>query len=129
MTSAAKSSLVAKDQHQVLRFGRHLIELRRCLYGNADGLINYSHAYRAEERISTAPAESTMHYLGNDRMAKKRPTRLSAEGTHLMLEVRCAALADQLGGFREWYPEFRRNPTATPIRGPRHYPHLGPGCS
>ena len=49
VVEAAKNSLATKDQHQRLRFGLHLIKLRRCLHGNA--------------RQRTEPLGETWHLL------------------------------------------------------------------
>jgi hypothetical protein len=61
-------------------------------------------------RISRALAESAMSHLVNQRMGKRQPMRWSAEGAHLLLQVRCAVLDNRLEMlFREWLP-FRRQP-------------------
>jgi len=56
-------------------------------------------------------AESGMNHLVNARMAKRQPMRWSAEGAHLLLQVRCALLDDRLDElFREWYPDWGTSP-------------------
>ena len=60
-------------------------------------------------RISSALAESAMSHLVNQRLGKRQPMRWSAEGAHLLLQVRCADLDNRLEMlFREWLPKFRR---------------------
>ena len=52
-------------------------------------------------------------------MAKRQPMRWSAEGAHLLLQVRCALLDDRLDElFREWYPEWGTSPPAVAVRPP-----------
>jgi hypothetical protein len=55
--------------------------------------------------------------LVNERMGKRQPMRWSAEGAHLLLQVRCAVLNNRLEMlFREWLPKFRRQ-TPLPLIG------------
>ena len=86
----------------------HLLDLRNYLVSNQNGLTNYAHAYRHSLRISSAPAESGMNHLVNQRMGKHQPMRWSADGAHLLLQVRCAVIDGRLDDlFRERYPMFR----------------------
>jgi hypothetical protein len=56
--------------------------------------------------IGSAPAESGMNHLIN-RMGKRQPMRWSANGAHLLLQVRCAVLDHRLEVlFREWFPRL-----------------------
>jgi hypothetical protein len=49
-----------------------------------------------------------MNHLVNQRMGKHQPMRWSAEGAHLLLQVRCAVVDRRLENlFREQYPMFR----------------------
>ena len=49
-------------------------------------------------------AESGMNHLINARMAKRQPMRWSAEGAHLLLQVRTQVLNDDLHRtFERWY--------------------------
>jgi hypothetical protein len=98
------------------RFRDHLLKLRDYLVSNQSGLTNYNHAYRHGLRISSAPAESGMNHLVNQRMGKHQPMRWSAQGAHLLLQVRCAVLDRRLEElFREQYPMFRRTAPATAL--------------
>jgi hypothetical protein len=57
-----------------------------------------------------------MNHLVNARMGKRRPMRWSAEGAHLLLQVRCALLDNRLDDlFREWYPHFGAAPLAVAL--------------
>ena len=109
--NAAKTGLKiesATDAERLQRFRRHLFELKEYLRNNWKNLTNYAHAYRHGLRISSAPAESGMSHLVNQRMGKRQPMRWSAAGAHQLLQVRCAVLDCRLEGFfREWYPKFR----------------------
>jgi hypothetical protein len=52
-----------------------------------------------------------MSHLVNQRMGKRQPMRLSAEGAHQLLQVRCAVLDPRLETFfRELHPKFRLTP-------------------
>jgi hypothetical protein len=109
--NAAKTGLKvepATDAERLQRFRRHLFELKEYLRNNWKNLTNYAHAYCHGLRISSAPAESGMSHLVNQRMGKRQPMRWSAAGAHQLLQVRCAVLDCRLEGFfREWYPKFR----------------------
>jgi hypothetical protein len=111
---AAKRSLdivTPGDRERLYRFRQHLFDLHEYLKNNWKSLTNYAYAYRNGLRISSALAESGMAHLVNQRMGKKQSMRWSAEGAHLLLQVRCAVLDGQLVTFfREWFPGFRENP-------------------
>jgi hypothetical protein len=90
------------------RFRKHLRDLRDYLVNNQTSLTNYAHAHRNGLRISSAPAESGMSHVINQRMGKRQPMCWTAEGAHLLLQVRCAVLDGRLDAlFRERYPRFR----------------------
>ncbi len=75
-------------------------------------------AHKHGRRISSAPAESGMSHLVNQRMGKRQPMCWSLEGAHLLLQVRCAMLDNRLDTrFREWYPRFRQMPAAVELPG------------
>jgi hypothetical protein len=100
------------------RFRRHIRDLRDYLVNNQTSLTNYADAYRNGLRISSAPAESGMSHVVNQRMAKLQPMCWTAEGAHLLLQVRCAVLDGKLDDlFREWYPRFRLKPLASGLTG------------
>jgi len=101
------------DGERLQRFRRHLVGLRRYLHGNTQLLFNYGRTRRDGRRISTATAESGMNHLVNARLAKRRSMRWSADGAHLLLQVRCALLDNRLDDlFREWYPGWGSSPRA-----------------
>jgi hypothetical protein len=107
----------AAIEERLERLRRHLLTFRDYLVSNREGLTNYSHAYRHGLRISSAPAESGMNHLINQRMGKHQPMRWSAEGAHMLLQVRCAVFDQRLESlFREQYPMFRRTAPAAPLR-------------
>ena len=86
---------------------------RRAATSNAHLLFHYARTWRSGGRISTAMAESGMNHLINARMGKHQPMRWSAEGAHLLLQVRCALLDDRLDRlFGEWYPGWGTSPPA-----------------
>jgi hypothetical protein len=113
---AAKTGLKlesAGDIERLQRFRRHLFELKEYLRNNWKNLTNYAHAYRHGLRISSAPAESGMSHLVNQRMGKRQSMRWSAEGAHQLLQARCAVLDCRLEAFfRELHPKFRLSPPA-----------------
>jgi hypothetical protein len=108
---AVIESLRSLDAERVGRFRQHLVSLRDYLKNNWSSLTNYGHLHRHGRRISSAPAESGMTHLVNQRMGKCQPMCWSLEGAHLLLQVRCAMLDNRLDArFREWYPQFRQMP-------------------
>jgi hypothetical protein len=113
-TSLVATTVTTFNAERVKRFRQHLIDLRDYLISNQRNLTNYGKARRDGLRISSAPAESGMNHLINQRMAKRQPMRWSAYGAHLLLQVRCAVLDHRLEGlFREWFPRFRATPPIT----------------
>jgi hypothetical protein len=101
----------AIDTERLRRFRRHLFEFKEYLRNNWKNLTNYADAYRRGLRISSAPAESGMSHLVNQRMGKRQPMRWSAEGAHQLLQVRCAVLDRRFEAFfRELHPKFRSTP-------------------
>jgi hypothetical protein len=112
-TRAAAEHPHSPDGARVRRFRKHLLDLRDYLRNNWSGLTNYTHAYRHRLRISSAPAESSMSHVVNQRMGKRQPMCWSMEGAHFLLQVRCAVLDGRLETlFREWHPRFRLAPAA-----------------
>jgi len=109
-------TLDAEDAERVGRFRQHLVSLRDYLKNNWSSLTNYGHLHRHGRRISSAPAESGMTHLVNQRMGKRQPMCWSREGAHLLLQVRCAMLDCRLDArFRELYPQFRQTPAAVQL--------------
>jgi hypothetical protein len=104
--AATRLGQAASEHMQCFR--KHLRELRDYLVNNQTSLTNYAHAQRNGLRISSAPAESGMSHVVNQRMGKRQPMCWTAEGAHLLLQVRCAVLDGRLDAlFREQYPRFR----------------------
>jgi len=100
------------------RFRKHIRDLRDYLVNNQTSLTNYAYAYRNGLRISSAPSESGMSHVVNQRMGKLQPMCWTAEGAHLLLQVRCAVLDGKLDApFREWYPRFRLKSPASGSTG------------
>jgi hypothetical protein len=107
--------IAAACAERIQRFRSHLLELRNYLVSNQNGLTNYAHAYRHGLRISSAPAESGMNHLVNQRIGKQQPMRWSADGAHFLLQGRCAVIDGRLEClFRERYPMFRVMAPAMP---------------
>jgi hypothetical protein len=93
---------------RLARFRQHVLDLRDYLKNNWGSLTNYGDARRKGLRISSAPAESNMHHIVNQRMCKRQSMRWTAHGAHCMLQVRCAVLDGRLAGlFRHSYPRFQ----------------------
>jgi hypothetical protein len=90
------NQIAAACTERIQRLRSHLLDLRNYLLSNQHGLTNYAHAYRHGLRISSAPAESGMNHLVNQRMGKHQPMRWSADGAHLLLQVRCAVIDGRL---------------------------------
>ena len=112
-THEVAASLVSTAGEYMGRFHKRLQDLRDYLVNNQASLTNYAHAYRHGLRISSAPAESGMSDIVNQRMGKRQPMCWSLGGAHLLLQVRCAVLDGRLEAlFREWYPKFRLLPPA-----------------
>jgi hypothetical protein len=107
-TGLVAATVAPINVERVKRFRLHLIDLRDYLISNQRNLTNYGKARRDGLRISSAPAESGMNHLINQRMGKRQPMRWSSDGAHLLLQVRCAVLDHRLERFfREWFPRFR----------------------
>jgi hypothetical protein len=107
-TKRLLGSLSIADAERARRFRQHIIDLRDYLRSKRSGLKNYALERRKDRRISSALAESVMSHLVNQRMGKRQRMGWSAEGAHLLLQVRCAVLDKQLDTlFREWHPNFR----------------------
>jgi hypothetical protein len=97
------------DAERIRRFRKHMLDLRDYLCRKQIALRNYAQDRRKGLKISSALAESAMNHLVNERMGKRQQMRWSAEGAHLLLQVRCAVLDNRLEMlFREWLPNFRR---------------------
>ncbi len=73
---------------------------------NNQGMIpNYGERWRYGETITTSFVESTVNEVVTKRMVKKQQMQWTSVGTHYLLQVRTAALNDDLDRFFErWYP-------------------------
>ncbi len=104
-TGSGESIPAAK---RLVQFRKHLLDLREYLQNNWSSLTSYAHARRNGLRISSAPAESNMHHVVNQRMCKRQPMRWTSTGAHFLLQVRCAVLDKRLATlFGQWYPRFQ----------------------
>ena len=79
------------------RLVAHCTELHAYIENNTDALIDYGQRYRVGKPISTLCAESTVNYLVNARMSKRRQMRWSPVGAHRALQVRAAVLDGRFG--------------------------------
>jgi hypothetical protein len=66
------NSAPPSDAERSRRFREHLVNLRDYLCRNWSGLTNYARDHRHGMRISSAPAESAMSHLVNQRMGKRQ---------------------------------------------------------
>ena len=116
-TAEATTRIGGAIGEHMQRFRKHIRDLRDYLVNNQTSLTDYAYAYRNGLRISSAPAESGMSHVVNQRMGKRQPMCWTAEGAHLLLQVRCAVLDGKLDAlFREWYPRFRLKSLAVQMR-------------
>ena len=89
-THDATKCLGTTAGEHLMRFRKHLLDPRDDLVNIQASLTHYAHAYRHGLRISSAPAESGMSHIVNQRMGKRQPMCWSLEGAHLLLQMRCA---------------------------------------
>ena len=80
---AVIESLRTFDAERLGRFRQYLVNLRDYLKCNWGSFTNYSKLHRHGRRISSAPAESGMTHLVNQRKGKRQPMCWSLEGAHL----------------------------------------------
>jgi len=93
------------------KLGKAVGEFDTYLRANAERIPNYGERRRAGEAISTAFTESTVNQVISKRMVKKQQMRWTPQGAHLLLQVRCRVLNEQLADdFHRWYPAFTRAP-------------------
>jgi hypothetical protein len=84
---------------------------------NASSLINYGERYRAGERISSCPAESTVNAVISKRFAKRQQMQWTKRGAHLLLQIRTRALDGTLRPlFERWYPGLANDNTAATVQ-------------
>jgi hypothetical protein len=83
----------------------HLCDLEAYLQKNETGVVNYREWRNAGRSISTSAVEGTVNRLIGRRMCKAQHMCWSKRGAHLLLQVRCATLNDDLlAGFQRWFP-------------------------
>ena len=71
--------------------------------------VNYRKRRAQGLPISSAGAESVVHYVIGQRMKRNGPMRWSWQGAHALLQVRCAVLNGQdVRNFKRWYPSGTR---------------------
>jgi hypothetical protein len=87
--AAATTSAVAATAR---RAAHALRTLEIYVAGHASLIIDYANARHDEEPISTAVAESTVHWLLHRRMSASQQMRWSSRGAHLMLKVRTSLM-------------------------------------
>mgnify|MGYP000447735847 CR=1 FL=1 len=96
------------EERTVRKLRRRLVELSAYLEANLEFIPNYSDRYLHGERISTGFVESTVNQVVSKRFVKKQQMRWTAEGAHLLPQVRTRELNGDLDEtFRHWYPRFR----------------------
>ncbi len=71
-------------------------ELVAYVDANGGAMINYGARHRHNKPISTAPAESAVNQVLNQRMCKRQQLRWSPNGVHLLAQVRCAVINGDL---------------------------------
>lgn len=95
---------------------RQMHELWLYLQANKDEAVCYSAEHRAGQRVTTAPVESTINRLINQRMNKRQQMSWSQTGAHYLLQVRTALLNGRLGAiFARWYPGFGKATVAPTV--------------
>jgi hypothetical protein len=95
----------------------HVCDLSAYLRQNATGVVDYQSWKRRGWRISTSSVEATVNRLIGRRLCKSQHMCWSRRGAHLLLQVRCALLNDELlGAFRRWFPEVGGRRLMLPYR-------------
>jgi hypothetical protein len=85
-----------------------LDELRSYLYSHQEATSGYAHAFRRQERVSTAHVESTVNQLINWRFCKKQQMSWTRAGAQALLHVKTAVLngtLNQYTGHRKQWPQ------------------------
>lgn len=84
---------------------KQIEELSTYIHNNQRMIPNYGERWRYGETITTSFVESTVNEVVTKRMVKKQQMQWTSEGAHYLLQVRTAALNDDLDRFFErWYP-------------------------
>jgi len=94
------------DRERLHRFRQHLFDLHEYLKNNWKSLTNYAYADRHGLRISSAPAESGMAHLVNQRMGKKQSMRCPRGGAPVASGSMRRPRRQLATFFRERFPGF-----------------------
>ena len=73
-----------------------LRDLWAYIEGNKTSVVAYAKRQKANKPISTAMAESAVNQIINARMCKRQHMRWTTRGAHLLAQVRCAVINDDL---------------------------------
>ena len=93
----------------------HVCDLWGYLRTNATGVVNYQAWKRSGQRISSSGVEGTVSHLIGRRLGKGQHMCWTKRGAHLLLQVRCALLNNELlTVFRRWHWEVGSYRTALP---------------
>lgn len=85
----------------------HVCDLWGYLRVNAAGVINYQDWKQRGERISSSSVEGTVSHLIGRRLCKSQHMCWTKRGAHLLLQVRCALLNNELLTlFCRWHSEI-----------------------
>lgn len=96
-----------KYQHKK-KFQTYLDEITTYIENNSHLIPNYGERWRNKEYVASSFVESTVNEVVSKRMAKKQQMQWSQEGAHYMLQVRTAAMNDDLPEyFERWYPGLK----------------------
>ena len=97
----------------------HAFALSEYLRANAGGVINY-HAWKRDgRRISSSGVEGTVNRLIGRRLGKSQHMCWTKRGAHLLLQVRCALINEELlAVFKRWHREVGERRTELPWEWP-----------
>ena len=93
----------------------HVCDLWGYLRTNAAGVVDYQAWKRSGQRISSSSVEGTVSHLIGRRLRTSQHMCWTKRGAHLLLQVRCALLNNELlTVFRPWHWEVGSYRTALP---------------
>jgi len=97
------------DYPNLSKFARASREFAVYIASNTGSLINYGERFRADERISSCMAESTVNAVISKRFAKRQQMQWTKRGAHLLLQIRTRdSKCNGFGVFSGWLlPVFR----------------------
>jgi hypothetical protein len=105
---APRDDRESPDRPYVRRFRKHVRGVAHLLAERTLRAAGLPASASPVNCISSAPAESGMAHLVNQRMGKRQSMRRKSESSQLLLLVRCAILDNELEKiFRTWFPLFR----------------------